>query len=77
MLKKLEDFLLNKFAGKIIARAAVGIAAYLASGSIGATISIDPNELTLAMTLGAQAVFEWFKKWRAPKAAAAVAEPAK
>ncbi len=65
MLDKIEDFFLNRFAGKLIARAAVTVAAYLASGVVGVHINVDPNELAAAITLAAHGAFEWFRARRA------------
>lgn len=47
MLHKIEDFLLNKFAGKIIARGAV-----TAAGAIAAYLSSDPAQAVLAKGAG-------------------------
>lgn len=67
MFKKLEDFFLNKFAGKLFARAAVTLAGFLASQGAAAHISIDPNELSAAFIAGGHAAYEWFKNWRLKK----------
>lgn len=64
MLKRIEDFLFNKFAGKLLARAAVTVCAYLASGAIGVKVDIDPTELATAVQLGAHAAYEWLKARR-------------
>ena len=69
MFEKIEDFFLNQFKGKVIARAAVTIAAYLASGKLGAAVNVNPEELAALAIIGAHAVFEWFKKILAEKAA--------
>lgn len=65
MIEKIEDFFLNKFIGKLVARAAVTAAGYLASGVIGVHVNVDPNELNAAVIAGAHAAFEWFKARRA------------
>ena len=68
---KIEEWLLNRFAGKIIARAAVTIAAYAAgplvaiiAAKTGIHIPLDQAEIQASLILGAQAVFEWFKARR-------------
>lgn len=78
MFKKIEEFLFNKFAGKLLARAAVTIAAYAASApaqailsKAGISVTVDPAEMTAGMIAGAHAAYEWFKKRRADKAAEA------
>lgn len=86
MFKKLEEFLFNKLAGKLIARAAVTAAAYLAGPMVnmiaaktGVHITLDAGELEASMIMGAHAAFEMFKAWRskssAPKAEPAAAAP--
>ncbi len=69
--ERIEDWLLNKFAGKLVARAAVTIAAYVAgpvvqglAAKAGVSISINPGELEAALIVGAHGVFEWFKARR-------------
>lgn len=74
MIESIENFLLNKFAGKIIARAAVTLAGYLASGALGASVNIDPNELTALGIAGAHAVFEWIKARRMKNPASAAVQ---
>lgn len=64
MLGKLEDFFLNKFAGKLLARAAVTLAGVLVGQAASLQISLDPAEVTLALTTAAHAAFEWFKARR-------------
>ena len=87
MFQKIEDFFLNKFLGKIIARAAVSAAALAAGpeatalfGKAGLSLSVDPTELAAGMLAAGHGLFEWFKAWRLSKAADAApkaAEPAK
>lgn len=81
MLGRLEDFLLKKFAGKVIARAAVTIAAFVAgpvvqgaAAKAGIDISVNVTELEAGMVLGAHAAFEWYKNWRAKKEAKGAAQ---
>lgn len=62
MLQKLEDFLFNQLMGKIIARGAVTLAAYLAAQQL--PVHLDPSELTALVIAGAHAVFEWIKHLR-------------
>ncbi len=78
-MNKIETWLFNAFAGKVAARAAVSIAAYVAGPVIqgianqaGIHVSIDPAELSTGMTLAGHAAFEWFKAWRLSKSSAAV-----
>jgi hypothetical protein len=84
MFQKLEDWLLNKFAGKLLARAAVSVAAWVASTQVQALlakagihgVNVDPAELTAGGIVAAHGAFEWFKKWRLDKAASKVAPDA-
>lgn len=69
MFKKLEDFFLNKFAGKLLARFAVTAAGFLSGQAASASVSIDPNELSAAFIAGGHAAFEWFKAWKLKKSA--------
>lgn len=68
----MENWLLNVFVGKLVARACVTVAAFVASQGVQAAlahygvhgVTIDPVELnTGAIALG-HAAFEWFKAWR-------------
>ena len=65
MIKKLEDFLFNKFAGKIIARGAVTLAGLISAKLAAlAGIHVDPLELQAALIAAAHAAFEWIKAKR-------------
>lgn len=61
MYEKVKDFFFNRLAGKLIARAAVTIAGFLASGTLGASVHINPDELSALMIAGSHAVYEWVK----------------
>ena len=70
--ERIEGWLLNRFGGKILARLAVTIVAYLASAPIqallakaGISLAVNPDELTAGLIAGAHAIFEWFKARRA------------
>lgn len=83
MFKKLEDFLLNKLAGKLLARAAVTATAFICGPLVkmleaktGIHIPLSPVEVEAALVLGAHALFELVKNWRAKAAAPAVPAPA-
>ncbi len=65
MLDKIEDFFLNKFLGKLVARAAITVSTYLATGVIGVHVQVDPAELEAAAQLAAHGLFEWYKARRA------------
>ena len=71
MIKKLEDFLFGKVAGRVIARLAVSGAAWLAAQAAGRGVNIDPNELSAALIAGANAAYSWIKEWRDARAAKA------
>lgn len=71
MLKRIEDFLFGKVAGRVIARLAVSGAAYIAAQAAGKGVNIDPNELSAAMIAGANAAYSWIKEWRDARAAKA------
>ena len=69
--RKLEGWLFNVFAGKLLARAAVTLAAYLVSApvqmllkSVGVTIEINQAELTAGLIALAHSLFEYVKKRR-------------
>lgn len=64
MLSKIEDFLLNKFAGKIIARGAVILGGIVVGKAASAHITLDQTEVIAAFTAGANWIFEWFKARR-------------
>lgn len=49
MFEKLKDFLLNQLTGRLLVRASASLVAYLASGSIGLHISVDPSEVNLLL----------------------------
>lgn len=68
---KLEDFLFNQIAGKIIARAFVTLAGFVmgpeiqtAAQSAGITISVDPSQFAEFGVLAGHAIYELFKSWR-------------
>jgi hypothetical protein len=71
MLKRLEDFLFGKVAGRVIARLAVSAAAFLAGQAAGVGIDLDPDQLSAALIAGANAAYTWLKDWRDKRAAAA------
>ena len=64
MLNKLEGFLLNKFAGKLIARGVVILSSLIVGKAASAKIHLDPLEVAGALTLAGNAAFEWFKARR-------------
>lgn len=64
MINKIEDFLLNKFAGKLIARGAVLAAAWIVGQAAKGHISLDPAEVSGLLMLGASSAFEWLKARR-------------
>jgi hypothetical protein len=68
----MENWLFNVFLGKVVARACVTVASFVASSAVQAAlahygvhgVTVDPVELnTAAIALG-HASFEWFKAWR-------------
>ena len=70
--EKIEGWFFNKLAGKLVARAAVTIAAYLMSNPVqallakaGLSLAVDQSELTAGLIAGAHAAYEWFKAKRA------------
>lgn len=73
MIKKLEEFLFGKVAGRVISRLAVSAAAFLASKAAAAGIGVDANELSAAMIAGANAAYTWLKEWRDQRAAVSAA----
>lgn len=91
MFNKIEEWLFNQFAGKLVARAAATVAGFVASAAVQAYlakagvhgVAVDPTELTAGFIAAAHAAYEWYKAWRAksnPVAAVPLpnsAEPAK
>ena len=72
MLSKIEDFLMNRFAGKAIARISLVVAGYVAGplaslmlAKTGISIKIDPLEVQAAVTSLLMAGFEYIKAKRA------------
>lgn len=68
MFKKIEEFLFGKIAGRMLARLAVSVAAWIAGQALGAGVHLDPNEVSLAITAGAQALYSFIKEWRDKRA---------
>ena len=62
MLNKVKDFFLNKMLGRLLVRAGVSGAAFLASGALGASVSVDPAELTALLVAGANTLVTLLKK---------------
>ncbi len=51
-MDKIKDFFLNQLSGRLIVRASISIAAYLASGSVGLAINVDPTAVAALLTAG-------------------------
>ena len=68
MKDKVLDFLLNKALGRVAVRVAASTAMYAASGSLGFSLSLDPNELAAAMITGANALISLLKPRKAAPA---------
>ncbi len=67
----IEDWLLNKFAGKVAARGAVTVAAALlapaaqaALAKVGVSYRVDPAILATGLIAGAHWIFDAYKSWR-------------
>lgn len=60
-MEKLKDFFLNKALGKVIVRVSAALVSYLASGQLGFALSLDPNEVALALNAGVQALISLVK----------------
>lgn len=82
----IENWLLNVFAGKLVARAAVLIAAYIAgpvvqglAAKAGLSIAADPAKVQAGLMVAFNAAFEWFKARRManPASPAVQTDPAK
>lgn len=76
MWKKLEEWLLTKFAGKLLARAAVTLAGFLASEPVAAALAkvgisitsqVDQEAFVAGLIALGHAAFEWFKNRKAKK----------
>lgn len=61
MFDKVKDFFLNQLLGKLVVRGGIVIASYLASGHIGASINVNPNEVSAVLMLGANWLLTVFK----------------
>ena len=79
MIKKVEDFLFGKIAGRVISRLAISGAAYLAGRAAANGINVEPAEISAALIAGANAAYSWLKDWRDKRSAKApeAAAPAK
>lgn len=81
-MNAIENWAFNEFAGKIVARACVTIAAFVASAGVQSAlahygihgVTVDPAELNTGAVLAGHAAYEWFKAWR-QKATTAPAVP--
>lgn len=72
MLKKIEEFLFGKVAGRVVARLAVSLAAFLVGQAANVGIDLDPDQLSAALIAGANAAYSAIKEWRDKRAAKAV-----
>lgn len=71
MWAKLEGWLFNKVAGKLVARAAVTLCGLLASEKVkavlsayGVSVEVRPEELAAGAIAAGHGLYEWFKHWR-------------
>lgn len=64
MFRKVENFFLNKFAGKLIARGAVLVAGLLVGQAASFQVSLDPAEVQAAVVLAFNSLFEYIKARR-------------
>ena len=76
MLEKLQDFFLNKALGRIAVRVAVSLCAYLASGKMGATLTLDPAEVSAALITAVNVIVTALKPRVKVEAPAAPVAPA-
>lgn len=60
----LENFLLNQFGGKLIARGVVLASAFIVAQAAAEGLTLNPVEVTGALMIWADWAFEWFKKRR-------------
>ena len=61
----MEKWLFEKYAGKVVARAAVTAAGALAGFlATKLKVHVDPGELSLAFIAGAHAAYDAYKQWR-------------
>jgi hypothetical protein len=72
MLNKIEDFLMNRFGGKLLARLALVITSYLVGplaslvlAKTGVALHLDQAEVNTAIMGALLAAFEWLKAKRA------------
>ena len=69
-MNAIQDWLLNQFVGKLVARTAVTIAGAVAGPAVqailskaGVTVVVDPAQLQLGMVAAAHAAYEAYKAW--------------
>lgn len=76
-MNAIEDWLLNKFWGKIVARATVGLAGAIAAGLVspkpasllasaaahGVSLSVDPNAVAAAVVTAGSMAGHWIFEW--------------
>lgn len=75
MIKKVEEFLFGKIAGRVIARLAVSAAAFLVGQGLSIGVTLNPDEVSAAMIAGANALYSMLKDWRDKRAAASAPKP--
>ena len=64
MKDKIENWMLNVFLGKLVARGVVLATAWLVGQAASAHIQLDPAQVSGALVLGANSLFEWVKARR-------------
>lgn len=64
MFDKLQDFFLDKIAGKLLLRAGIVAASYLASGKLGTSVSVDPAEITALLSVAGHWLLDLYKNRR-------------
>ena len=77
MIKRLEDFVFGKIAGRVIARLSLQAAAWAVGQAAASGVHIDANELSFALIALSNSAYTYISKWRdgrAAKAASFLAE---
>lgn len=77
MFANIENWLMNNMLGKIAVSVGSSVAAYAASGHLGAAVTLDPAQVAALVMAGAHLLLDFIQHWRQPAAAAAALQVVK
>lgn len=69
-MQAIENFFMNHILGKLATSLAVSATAYLASGHMGASVSLDPTQVAAVFLGAAHFGLDLIQHWRQPASAA-------